>query len=140
MAGDALLAMIAEDHRRQEYPRAGLDVGNVLARLDHFARYVAAENVWQRHATQAPTRPQIQMIQRAGANADQNVIFAQNGIGRVFVLKNFRTTEFMNPNRFHLCISIQPAITFRLGRPAASYQGTTSVVPQELAKNDGFSR
>ena len=123
MAGDALLAMVAENHRRQEHARPRLDVGNVLADFSHFAGNVAAKNVRQRDAAQPAAHPQIKMIQRAGAHANEDVIFAQNGIRRVFILKNFRTAEFMNANRFHYRFRSSRTISSVVGNGPADGEG-----------------
>ena len=34
-------------------------------------------------------------------DANEDLVFAQLGIGHIFVLENFRSTEFMNANGFH---------------------------------------
>ena len=78
-----------------------LEAGNVLARFDYFARNVAAQNMRKIDAGQALAHPYVKMVQRTGFHTDQHLIFAWLWIGDVFVAKNFRTTEFVNANRFH---------------------------------------
>ena len=53
------------------------------------------------HTRQTSAHPQVKMVQRTGAHADQNLVLAQDGIGGVFVFENFRAAELMNANRFH---------------------------------------
>ena len=74
---------------------------DVLAALNHFARDVAAQDVRQLDAGQSLAHPQVEVIQRAGADADEHMILAQLGIGNVFVFQNFGTTKFMNADGFH---------------------------------------
>ena len=59
------------------------------------------ENVRQFHAGQFLSHPQVQMIHRARFHADQHLILTRLWIGNVLVLKNLRTTEFMNDSGFH---------------------------------------
>ena len=100
-SGNALRAVIAEMHGRDQHALAGLEVGDVFADFDDFAGDVAAENVRQVHAGQALAHPEVEMVQGAGAHADQNLVFARLGIGNVFVGENFGSTELMNANGFH---------------------------------------
>ena len=102
--GVALLAMIAENHRRQQHARALVEVGNVFAVLDDLSGNIAAKNMRQLHARQALAHKQVKMVQRAGAHADQHMVFAQNGIGNVFVLQDFGTAKLMNADGFHRAI------------------------------------
>src|SRR5690349_16759292 len=53
----ALLTVVAKDHRRQQYARAGLDVSDVLAGFDNLTGNVAAENVGQLHSGQTFAYP-----------------------------------------------------------------------------------
>jgi len=105
MAAHAPLAVIAEDHRGEQNAGARLDAGDVLARLDHLACHVAAENMRQLHPGQSFAYPQIKMVQRAGANSNQHVVLAQDGIRHLFVLQDLRPTELMNADCFHAIAS-----------------------------------
>ena len=100
-SGNALLAMAAVVHRRQQHPLPGLESADVLAHLDYFARNVAAKNVRQLYSRQSLAHPDIQMIQRTCPHTHQNLIFAQLRIGDVFVGQNFRSAELMNTDCFH---------------------------------------
>ncbi len=44
---------------------------------------------------------EIEMVQRAGTDPDENLILAQLRIRNVFVLQYLRTAEFMNADCFH---------------------------------------
>ncbi len=77
----ALLAMAAEDHRRQKHPRAFVEIGDVLAAVDYFAGNVAAQDVRQLHAGQSLAHKQVEMVEGAGAHSNQDLILAQDGSG-----------------------------------------------------------
>src|ERR1700678_77376 len=104
MSAGALFAMVTEDHGRQQDAPARLEVGNVLARLDHFAGNVTAEDVRQCYPAQPAAYPEIKMVQGACTYTNQDMVLAQNRIGSVFILENFRTSELMNANCFHRAI------------------------------------
>ena len=98
---DALCAVIAEVHGREQHALAGLEAGDVLADLDDLAGNVAAQDVRQLHPGQPLAHPQIQVVQGAGFHPDQHLVFAQLRVGNVFVAQNFRTAEFVNADGFH---------------------------------------
>jgi hypothetical protein len=62
--------------------------GYVLACFDYLAGDVAAEDVRERYFADALANPEIEMIQRAGSNTNQNLILARLRVGDVFILKN----------------------------------------------------
>ena len=97
----ALLAVAAIQHRREQDACTRLHVGDVLATLRDFSGDITAKDVRQLHTRQSFAHPEIKMVQRAGANANEDMIFAQFGIGCVFVLKDFGTAKFVNANGFH---------------------------------------
>ena len=76
MPTHALLAMIAIHHRRQHTRVPGLTSVMYSPTLDHLAGDVAAQNVREGHAREPAAGPQVQVIQRAGADPDQHLIFA----------------------------------------------------------------
>ena len=100
-SGDALGAVIAEMHRRQQYPLPGLEAGDVLADLGNLSGNVRAQDVRQLHSGQTFADPQIDVVQGAGFDPDENLVPARLGIGHIFVAQNFRTTEFMDADGFH---------------------------------------
>ena len=69
-----------------------------------FAGDVAAGNERQRkrHAVQALADPEVEMVQRAGVNADQNFVGAGLRIGDFGVLQNFGPAVLGNEDRPHL--------------------------------------
>ncbi len=97
----ALLAMTAEQHGRQQHARANFQIGYVFATLRYFASNVASEGVRQLDAGKSFANPQVEVVESAGANADEDVVFAQDWIGDLFVPEDFRSTEFMHANGFH---------------------------------------
>ncbi len=104
--------MVAEDHRSQQHARTLVQVGNVFAALDNLASNVASEDVRQLHARQTFAHKQVKMIQRAGTHAHQNMVLAQNRIGNVFVLQDFRTTKLMNADCFHHLLRSSPSVSW----------------------------
>ncbi len=100
-SGDALGAVIAEMHGRQQYSLPRLEAGDVLADFDDLSCDVRPQNVRQGHSGQTFADPEIDMVQGAGLDADQNLVLARLGIGHIFVAQNFRTTEFMDADGFH---------------------------------------
>ena len=74
---------------------------DVLADFDDFSGDVAAKDVRQLHAGQSFANPEIEMIQCAGPNANQNLIFARLRIGYVFIGQDFGTAKLMNADCFH---------------------------------------
>ena len=50
---------------------------------------------------QSLTNPKIKVIQGAGAHSYQNMIFAKDWVGNVFVPENLRPTKFVYADGFH---------------------------------------
>ena len=48
------------------------------------------------------------MVQRAGADPDQDLVLAQLRIRNLLVLENFRTAELMNADCFHRVVPLTP--------------------------------
>ncbi len=100
-SGHALGAVIAEVHRREKHPLPGLEASDVLADFGNLSGDVRSKDVRQIHSGQSFANPQIDVVQGAGFDADQNLVLAWLGIRYVFVAQNLRTTEFMDANGFH---------------------------------------
>jgi hypothetical protein len=58
------------------------------------------------NAGQSFTDPEIKMVECTGANANQNMVFTQLGLGSVFILQDLGSTEFVNADGFHGCSGI----------------------------------
>ena len=71
---------------------------------DDFARDIGAGNVRQRnrHAVETAPLPQIEVIERARAHADDRVPRQFGRVGRVFVDEHFRPAVLMKPDGLHL--------------------------------------
>ena len=80
-SGDTFCAVIAEMHGRDQNALSGFEVGNILADFDNFAGDVGAENVRQIDAGQSLTHPDVEMVESAGAHADEDLIFARLRVG-----------------------------------------------------------
>jgi hypothetical protein len=88
-------------HGSEQDALSGLEVSDIRADFDDFAGYVAAEDVGQIDAGQSFADPHVEVVQGAGADADEDLVFARLGIGDIFVGENFRTTELMETDGFH---------------------------------------
>jgi hypothetical protein len=88
-------------HRGQNNALTGSEAGNIFADGYDFPCDVAAQNVRQLHTWQSLAYPDIEMIQGAGFDSDENLILAWLRVGYVFVAKNFWATEFVYANGFH---------------------------------------
>ena len=97
----ALLAVATIKHGREQDTSTYFEVGDVLATIGDFTCDIAAEYVRQLYPGKPFAHPEIEMVECAGANANEDMIFAQLGIGRVFVLQDFWTTKLVNANSFH---------------------------------------
>jgi hypothetical protein len=98
--------MPAGQHRGKQNAGSRLQVRDVLAALGDFACDVASEDVRELDAREPFANPQIKMVQRAGANANENVVFAQFRIGSIFVLEDLGSTEFVNADGFHVLLLV----------------------------------
>ena len=74
-----------------------------VAGIEDHARDVAARDMWQRnaHPLDPAPLPQVEMIQRAGVDADDGASGARLRIRRFFVLENVRTAVAVKPDGFH---------------------------------------
>src|SRR5262249_3785302 len=79
----------------------GCDFGTDLG---YLTRNVATWNVRQRNRDirQATANPQIQVIQGASSDANENLPAAERRLGRVGILQNFGSTMLFKNDRFHL--------------------------------------
>jgi hypothetical protein len=93
--------MTAKMHGSKQYPLAGLETGDVLANLDDFTGYVAAQNVRKRDFRSSFADPQIKMIHGASAYSHQHLVLPQLRLGDVLVPQNLGPASFVNANSFH---------------------------------------
>src|ERR1017187_9698964 len=93
VAREALLALAATLSRGQEDAPARLDALAELASGDNLARDIAAQDVrhGELHARDAGADEEVQMIQRAGADADENLVGSDRWLRQVLVDKRFGT-------------------------------------------------
>ena len=100
--GNALRAVIARKHGSEKHTLTGFEAGDVFADFDDFPGNVAAQDVRQLDPGESLADPEIEMIQGAGFDADQNLVFARLWVGDIFVAKDFRPAKFMETNGFHI--------------------------------------
>jgi hypothetical protein len=100
-SGQARGAADAAETGLQHDPRTRWHVE--ARRRDHFAGDVAARDVRQRNRDpwQASSLPEVQMIQRAGANAHQRLTRRRDRIRRVLVAQDLGTAVLMEANSLH---------------------------------------
>jgi hypothetical protein len=84
-----------------------LEASKIIAYSHDFARDVAAQNVRQRYSRKSFAHPDIEMVQGAGFDPDQNLVLPGLWVGDVLVAKNLRTAEFVDANRFHGTVSLR---------------------------------
>ncbi len=110
-AGETLLARAVGDARLQQNLSAYLGARHRFADLRDLASDVASGNVRQRnrHAGNAPAQPQIEVVQRAGTDADQNFVRAHLRLRRVGVTQHFRPAVLGINDRLHAHPHILPA-------------------------------
>ena len=103
IAREALLALAAALSRGKQYAPARLDALAEFADRDHFARDVAAQDVGHRelHAGDAGAYEQVEMIQRAGTDADQDLVGFDLRLRHVVVDEHFGTAMLVNAGCFH---------------------------------------
>ena len=82
-----------------------MKAGYVLARFDNVAGDVAAEYVGEMYFADALAYPEIEMIQRACSDANQNLILAWLRVSNVFILKNLRPAKSVYADGFHRRLS-----------------------------------
>jgi hypothetical protein len=73
------------------------------ADLGDFAGDIAAGNVGERDSNtgEAAANPEVEMIEGAGADANQDFIVAKGRFGDISIAKNRRVTVFMDDDGFH---------------------------------------
>ncbi len=81
---------------------ARLESGDVFTNFDNLTGHVATEDMRQFHSRDAFANPQIEVIHRACFDANEYLVFAWLRIRDVLVAENFRPTEFVNANGFHV--------------------------------------
>src|SRR6266581_4657422 len=96
-------AFAAANQRREHDLLADASRGYILADLSDLARNVASGNVRQRnrHVRQTAADPEVKVIQRAGLDAHENLIWLDLWLGVVLVLENFRPAVLMKNDCFH---------------------------------------
>jgi len=108
LAEEALLALTATGPGREQHAPAGLHPLAEVADRHYLAGDVAAEHV--RHGELQPgnTCPheQVEVVQRAGADADQHLIGADCRLGGVLVHEHFRSAMLMNASNFHMALIV----------------------------------
>src|ERR1019366_10305311 len=103
VAREAVLALAAPLSRREEDAPAGLDALAEFADGDHLARDVAAQDVRHRElqSRDAGAHEEVEMIQRAGADADEDLVSFDFRLRHVLTDKHFGTAMLVNPGCFH---------------------------------------
>ena len=101
LAGQALRAAAATETRLQHDPLAGGQAG--LAGIGDLTGDVRAGNMRQRnlHAIEAAPLPEIEMIQRARAHADDDPAGRSDRIGRVLVVQDLWSAMLMKSDCLH---------------------------------------
>ena len=108
MPVEALRALAAAQAGREQHALAGLHAPAELALFDHFAGDVAAQDVrhGESHAGDALAQPEVEVVQRAGAHADQDLVGADLGVRGVFVDQHLGPAVLVDPCSLHvLCCS-----------------------------------
>jgi hypothetical protein len=78
-----------------------LEAGYIIAYGYNLASDVTAQNVRKVYSRKAFAHPDIEMVQGAGFDPDQNLILPWLRVGDVLVAKNLWTSEFVDANGFH---------------------------------------
>jgi hypothetical protein len=80
-----------------------MDGVDVVADLDDFAGNIAAGNVGKRNgnAGQTVAHPEIEMIEGAGANADEDFVGVEVRFGNIGVMEHTGVAMLVKDNRFH---------------------------------------
>jgi hypothetical protein len=93
--------MVAIDHRGEEHAGSRLEISDVLAALNNISGNVAARNLRKWNSRHSGTYKEIEMIERDGLYADQNLILSEHRVWNVFVFEDFRTAVLVEANRLH---------------------------------------
>jgi len=107
--------------------RTGGHVGG--RRRDDFARHVAARDMRQRNRDprQAATLPQVEMIQRARADAYECFAGSRHRIRRVLVAQDVWTAMLMEANGLH-----RQLVSWRIGELATAVTNSTNSLIHQL--------
>ncbi len=109
VAGEAGGAASAGNAGLEENFFAGSDAGDDFADGGDFAGDVAA--VYMRHgdlnARDAVANKKVEMIEGAGADADEDFVGARTRVGRVGVLEDFRAAVLREDDCFHAGVSVK---------------------------------
>jgi hypothetical protein len=102
-ASNAGWAFAATDQGCEHYLLADAHGGNFGADFGDFSGDIASGNVRKRDRNiwQAPADPEIEMIEGAGADTDENFMSAEFGFGDVDILQNFGSAMLAEKNGFH---------------------------------------
>src|SRR6266850_121799 len=103
LPGEARWTFAASNARREHHFLPYAHGCDIRANLRDFARNIASRNVRQRnrHAMDAETNPEIEMIQRAGFHPNKDLAGANDWVRHVFVFQYFRPAVLMKNNRLH---------------------------------------
>ena len=82
---------------------ADVNGGDFWADLGDFAGNIAAGNVGERdgNAGEAAANPEVEMIEGAGTDANQDFIVAESRFGNIGIAKDGRVTVFVDDDGFH---------------------------------------
>ena len=102
-AGQALGTLAAAHARRKQHAPARFHALAQLTHRHHFAGDIGAQHV--RHGELQPrnsgAHEKIQVIERAGAHAQQNLVGFDRRLGSVFVYQRVRPAVLVNASDFH---------------------------------------
>src|SRR5579871_632727 len=90
-----------KSHRRKQYALPYLQIGDVFANFGNIAGNITAVDVRQLDSRQTLADEQIKMVQRAGFDLDQHLIFARLDIGHIFKFQNLRPAKLMETYGLH---------------------------------------
>ena len=146
-ARGALVALPAAHARREQHAPARFHALAQFAHLDHFAGDVASQNVrhGKLHAGNAGPHEQVQMIQRAGAHAQQDLIGFDLRVGNIFVDQHFRRAVLMDAGSFHASqyIGVERVRAARLDRGSLLFVNLLQAPHANgiaFSRGDGFHR
>ena len=80
---------------------AGLEAADAVAERLDDARAVGAEDARLRDGRQALADPDVEMVERGGAEADEHLARPGHRIGRLLEHEHLRAAVLMDPNRAH---------------------------------------
>jgi hypothetical protein len=103
LASDAGGTFAAGNARSENDFLADMNGGDFWADLGDFAGNIAAGNVGERDSNtrEAAANPEVEMIEGAGTDANQNLIVAEGRFGHISIAENGRVTVFMDDDGFH---------------------------------------